>query len=438
MSLGYDHLLSTCQSWFNNISDHRKSNKKISLADMLNSALAMFTFKYPSMLALDSGRMKSEDANLKSLFGIKNIPSDTALRETLDEVSPDVLHGLFGELFNKVQGEDRLKSYAVFDNHLICAMDGVQFFSSKSVKCQYCQQKTLKNDDVVYSHGMLGAVVVHPDHPEVLPLGAEPIQHQDGNTKNDHELNSAKRLWNRLWDEHPTQKFLHLGDALFANGPMIRHIEERRHSYLLNVKPDSHQTLFAHFEHPQNQHAYEHKKFTVKGEKIEAWFINNLPLNNSAGDVRVNFLIVNISDSKGKKTTFTWVTNIPISTSNVVKLSQYARARWKIENETFNTLKNQGYNFEHNYGHGYKHLANTLAILMLLAFLIDQIQQMSNKVFIQLIKVKKTRTRLWEDMRSAFKIKNFNSFKHLLEYLIANTIPKTKQKNTVKHIKSVT
>ena len=44
------------------------------------------------------------------------------------------------------------------------------------------------------------------------------------------------------------------------------------------------------------------------------------------------------------------------------------RARWKIENETFNTLKNQGYHFEHNYGHGYQHLSVVLAMLMLLAF----------------------------------------------------------------------
>jgi hypothetical protein len=33
-------------------------------------------------------------------------------------------------------------------------------------------------------------------------------------------------------------------------------------------------------------------------------------------------------------------------------LMRGARARWKIENETFNTLKNQGYHFEHNFGHG--------------------------------------------------------------------------------------
>ena len=31
--------------------------------------------------------------------------------------------------------------------------------------------------------------------------------------------------------------------------------------------------------------------------------------------------------------------------------------RWKIENETFNTLKNQGYHAEHNFGHGNQYLA---------------------------------------------------------------------------------
>ena len=44
------------------------------------------------------------------------------------------------------------------------------------------------------------------------------------------------------------------------------------------------------------------------------------------------------------------------------------RARWKIENETFNVLKNDGYNLEHNFGHGKQHLASILASLNLLAF----------------------------------------------------------------------
>ncbi len=48
------------------------------------------------------------------------------------------------------------------------------------------------------------------------------------------------------------------------------------------------------------------------------------------------------------------------------------RVRWEVENETFNTLKNQGYHFEHNFGHGKHLLASVFSNLMMLAFLIDQ------------------------------------------------------------------
>ena len=48
--------------------------------------------------------------------------------------------------------------------------------------------------------------------------------------------------------------------------------------------------------------------------------------------------------------------------------SPAAEARWKIENESFNVLKNHGYELEHNFGHGQRFLAMTLAALNLLAF----------------------------------------------------------------------
>jgi hypothetical protein len=45
---------------------------------------------------------------------------------------------------------------------------------------------------------------------------------------------------------------------------------------------------------------------------------------------------------------FAWVTDLTITEENAPTLVAGGRARWKIENETFNTLKNQGYHFEHN------------------------------------------------------------------------------------------
>lgn len=57
------------------------------------------------------------------------------------------------------------------------------------------------------------------------------------------------------------------------------------------------------------------------------------------------------------------------------------RARWRIENETFNTLKNQGYHFEHNYGHEKENLCSVMAMLMMLDFLIDQVQQLCSSSY---------------------------------------------------------
>jgi hypothetical protein len=68
-------------------------------------------------------------------------------------------------------------------------------------------------------------------------------------------------------------------------------------------------------------------------------------------DVRGNLLEYWELRGEGKKY-FSWVTDFIIAPENFYQIMCGGRARWKIENETFNTLKNQGYNFEHNYGLG--------------------------------------------------------------------------------------
>ena len=77
-------------------------------------------------------------------------------------------------------------------------------------------------------------------------------------------------------------------------------------------------------------------------------------------------------------------------------------SRWKIENETFNTLKNQGYNFEHNFGHGTKNLSVVFSMLMMLAFLVDQLQQGWNMYFKNAWEKTGTKKSLWEKVRQKF------------------------------------
>ena len=109
-------------------------------------------------------------------------------------------------------------------------------------------------------------------------------------------------------------------------------------------------------------------------------FVNDVPLNASRADVRVNF-IEYWEIGQDQVQHFSWVTDLRVSKRNVYKLMRGGRARWKIENETFNTLKNQGYHFEHNYGHGEQHLSVVFAMVMMLAFLVDQTQQLCCALF---------------------------------------------------------
>jgi hypothetical protein len=62
------------------------------------------------------------------------------------------------------------------------------------------------------------------------------------------------------------------------------------------------------------------------------------------------------------------VTRLPVAKANVADIVACGRARWKIENETFNVLKTHGYALKLNFGHGQTFLAMTRTALNLLAF----------------------------------------------------------------------
>jgi hypothetical protein len=88
-----------------------------------------------------------------------------------------------------------------------------------------------------------------------------------------------------------------------------------------------------------------------------------------------------------------------------------------MENETFHTLKNHGYHFEHNFGHGYHHLSVMFAVLMMLAFLVDQVQQMCCPLFQAVWAKLGSKRRLWEKMRALFYDYALESMRHLCEAL---------------------
>ena len=115
---------------------------------------------------------------------------------------------------------------------------------------------------------------------------------------------------------------------------------------------------------------------------------------------------------------FSWVTDLHVTEENVSKIMRGGRARWRIENETFNTLKNQGYQFEHNFGHGKKNLSVVFAMLMMLAFLVDQVQQLACRLFQAVWAKLGSKRSLWEQMRALFFGYRFDSMEDLFKALL--------------------
>ena len=165
--LSADGLLRTLRVGFQQIPDHRPS-PDILLRDALMSAFALFSLKDPSLLAFDERRA---DGNLRRVYRIGQVPSDTRLREILDPVDPAQLRPLFNDVFRSLQRGKALEALVFHDNCYLLALDGTGYFSSPTIHCDSCLQKvSSQTGAVTYSHQMLGAAIVHPDFREVIPL----------------------------------------------------------------------------------------------------------------------------------------------------------------------------------------------------------------------------------------------------------------------------
>ncbi len=399
---------------FKAIADHRRANTSYSLDDVLKSAFAMFSLKSPSLLSFQE-QTRIERRNLKQIYRIRKIPADSQMRAVLDGVEPEPVRHIFAHLFALLQQVGVVKEYEYWKRHVLVSIDGVVHFSSNKIHCPNCTTKQRRDGSIGYQHSALAAVIVHPEQKEVLPIDFEPILCQDGVEKNDCERVAAKRLIESLKGKYPDLQMLLVEDALYANAPHIRQVEEQGWNYILNVKPDSHKSLFKQFEWRKQNGGVKSFEQEIGGRGVKQHFgwTENLFLCQSAADVKVNFLWFEERDGQGKVTRWTWATSLPLTRKTVEKVMKAGRARWKIENETFNTLKNQGYNFEHNYGHGERYLATVLAMLMLLAFLVDQIQERCCQLFGQLRAGLRTLAKLWETMRSLFKVLSFGSMSAL-------------------------
>ena len=366
----FDELIQRWRSVASALPDPRTGdNTRFKMADIALSAFAVFFTQGPSFLSFEQNMEQTQGRNnARSLFQVGRIPSDNHLRQTLDPVQPRHLFSLLDDLHQALEAAGLLPAMrAVHDTRLI-ALDATWYFSSQSKNIHWPNCSCLRPAEgaTTHFHSAITPVIVSPGHSQVVPLRPEFIVPQDGQVKQDCEINAAKRWLCAHATRYSTGNDTLLGDDLYAQQPFCRQVQLHGFHFIFTCKPASHAHLGSWVEGPPVNGQLHALKLKLKG-KSNRWehhqyrWANGVPRTDSDDALKVNWREVTITDADGAvpyRNAF--ITDWKITAENVAGLVASGRARWKIENENNNVLKHRGYHLEHNFGHGKKHLASRL------------------------------------------------------------------------------
>ena len=260
------------------------------------------------------------------------------------------------------------QDFARLGDRILIAWDGTEYFCSQKLGCPHCLRRKRANGKVESYHTLLAATAVAPGHSKVVPLFPEFIARRTApknKTANATPPSAGMPHADRLRPLRP----VYLGDDLFACQPIVTMLADAGDDFIFTCKESSHKALCDFIDGAEPE---RHVETIRKGKAIETrryrW-ITGVPLRDGKDAALVNWIACEIFDRHhAVKYSIAWVTSLPVGKANVADIAAAGRARWKIENETFNVMKNHGYELEHNFGHGETFLAMTLAALNLLAF----------------------------------------------------------------------
>ena len=424
--LSFSGLMQLLRGVLGDLPEPRKgTNKTYMIQDAAMGAFAVFFMQSASFLANQKAMQTREGRNnASSMFGLKRIPSDNQIRNLLDLLEAKLLFPVFAKVISALVESGELEAFRSYRKQLLIILDGTQYISSEEIHCENCSHRT-KGEQTTYFHAVITPVIAAPGNARVIALEPEFIVPQDGYEKQDCERAAGKRWLEQHGSRYAELKATLLGDDLYCHQPFCEQVLEKKFNFIFVCKPDSHPELYQTVAYLQAQGAVEQFSERVwKGKRAEIYtyrYVNQVPLRAGADALQVNWCEMTIQHETTGKTTFrnAWATRHEITRTNVKEIVQAGRTRWKVENENNNVLKTKGYHFEHNFGHGNQHLAAFLLTLNLLAFLFHTVLDLLDAKYKLLRTQLRVRKTFFDDLRALTRYMYFESWEHLLDFMIA-------------------
>ena len=424
----FDQLIERWRTVAAGLPDRRTGdNMQYEMADIALSAFAVFFTQCPSFLSFQQNMEKVRGRNnARSLFQVEHIPTDNHIRQTLDPIEAHHLFSLFDELHQAFNQSGLLEAMRAVGGTRLIALDGTWYFSSqsKNIHCPNCCSIRHAEGQVTRFHSAITPVIVSPGHAQVVPLRPEFMVPQDGQVKQDCEINAAKRWLAAQAERYSSGNDTLLGDDLYAHQPFCRQVLRHGFHFILTCKPASHSHLSRWVQALEPGHDLHVLKGRVKG-KTNRWehhqyrWANGVPLTEGQDALKVNWCELTVRDGQGTvlyRNRF--ITDWNLSAENVAGLVSAGRARWKIENENNNVLKTRGYHLEHNFGHGKKHLASLLMTMNLLAFAFHTLLELTDQSYQLIRQAVGARRKFFQHLEALTTYVAFDNWRRLMDFMM--------------------
>ena len=301
-----------------------------------------------------------------------------------------------------------LEKYRLFGKYYLIAIDGTRFLKFDERHCKHCLRKEIKKDKdgnpvYEYYHYVLSAKLV-TDSGLSLSIMDEFVENESMDVeKQDCELKAFYRLVKRLKTEFKKLNICLLLDSLYPNQNVFKLCKKNLWQYLIYFKEGAIPTAYREYMEAKQEYPKNHLT-----DKVNKWITREYRwVNNIEWDkFKLNVLYCKEDNKRKKKKKphpFVWISSFTINKEKCHWLAnQGGRLRSKIENQGFNSQKNEGYNLEHAYSKNYN-AEKCFYHFIQIAHTINQLMQHGSdvkKIIKESGSLQNFYLELWEDIRN--------------------------------------
>lgn len=352
------HFFAELPNWINEMTDPRNlSYITYTQADLVCLGILKNVCSVHTMKSMEE-QFNEEQCirTLRIISGnqkLKEIPHCDTLNYYLEKLSPSCLSDVRRHMVKNLIRNKSFYKGRLLGKYWRVIIDGTGLFYFREKHCENCLVTKVEREDgkkeTRYYHKVLEAKLILSEK-IVISLGTEFIENESEDvSKNDCELNAAKRLLKRIKKEYPRLMFCIQGDALYAAESIMELCRKNHWEYVLTQKETRQPLLEESYEWIKEGNGGEEVSGIGK-ERGQGYFVNHV--EETAGKKeRANIYEYwyegENKEGKAVEHRFQWITSIELTKRNVEEMVEAGRGRWKIENEGFNNQKNGIYNIEH-------------------------------------------------------------------------------------------